>query len=114
MKPAEEYRERLARWRKLHDEAAWRYRQLGNGRLATGLLAVALAGLAFGVTWISPWWLVAPLVVFVLLAVLHDRVDHTRAEAARGVAYYDLATARVEHRWIGLGNQGDRFRDPKH
>ncbi len=114
MKPAEEYRERLHRWRDAHDRAARRYRLLGNLRLVTGIVAVALAGLAFGLTWISPWWLVAPLLVFVALAMVHDRVDAARAEAARGVAHYELATARIEHRWIGLGNPGERFRDPKH
>ncbi len=29
-------------------------------------------------------------------------------------AYYERALARLENRWIGTGNQGERFRDPGH
>ncbi len=114
MTPSEDYRLRLARWREAHSRAARRYRQLGNARLATGLGAVVLAALAFGAGLISGWWLLAPLAVFIGLAIVHDRVDNARAAAARGVAYYERAEARLENRWIGAGSQGERFRDPKH
>jgi hypothetical protein len=90
------------------------FRQLGNARLATGLAAVLVAAAALGAGWISPWWLMAPLVLFVFLAWKQDRIEGTRTAAIRGVAYYERAVARVENRWIGTGNQGERFRDPQH
>jgi hypothetical protein len=69
---------------------------------------------SIGAGWISPWWLLLPLVVFIALAVVHDRVDKLRASGLRAMAYYDRALARVENRWIGTGRQGDAFRDPNH
>ncbi len=114
MTPAEEYRTRLDGWREAHGRSERRYRQLGNARLATGIGAAALAALSLGAGWISAWWLLAPLAVFIALAIVHDRVDRRRAIAGRGVAYYERATARLENRWIGAGSRGERFRDAKH
>ena len=112
--PLDEYRARLERWRAEHAASAGRSRQLGNARLATGLAAVAIAALAIGAGVLSPWWLLAPLAVFVVLAVLHDRADKRRDAALRGTAYYERALARMENRWVGKGHQGEAFRDPKH
>ena len=58
--------------------------------------------------------MLAPLAAFVVLAILHDRVDKRRDAALRGSAYYDGALARMENRWVGRGHQGEAFRDPKH
>src|ERR1041385_856705 len=112
--PATFYRARFDFFHAAHSRCEARYRQLGNARLATGLAAVVLAALALGGGWISPWWLMAPLVVFVALAIVHDRVDRARAHVRRGETYYQRALARLEGRWIGTGAQGERFRDPKH
>ena len=112
--PLQEYRTRLERWQTEHAASEIRSRQLGNARLVTGLSAVAIAGLAIGAGVLSPWWLLVPLVVFVALAILHDRADKRRDAALRGTAYYERALARMENRWIGKGHQGEAFRDPKH
>jgi hypothetical protein len=112
--PLEEYRARAEGWRIQLTKSANRSRQLGNARLATGLAAVAIAALAIGAGVLSPWWLLLPLIVFVVLAILHDRADKQRDAALRGTAYYDRALARMENRWIGKGHQGEAFRDPKH
>jgi hypothetical protein len=112
--PLEEYRARAERWRTELAGSAVRSRQLGNARLVTGLAAVAIAGLAIGAGALSPWWLLVPLVVFVVLAILHDRADKRHDAALRGTAYYERALARMENRWVGKGHQGEAFRDPKH
>ncbi|MDP8990086.1 MAG: DNA mismatch repair protein MutS [Acidobacteriota bacterium] len=112
--PLDEYRARAERWRTQHTKSEQRSRQLGNARLATGLAAVAIAALAIGAGILSPWWLLLPLIVFVVLAVLHDSADKQRDAALRGTAYYDRALARIENRWVGKGHQGEAFRDPKH
>jgi hypothetical protein len=109
-----EYRARAATWQIEHAASERRSRQLGNARLATGLAAVVIAGLSIGAGWFSPWWLLVPLVIFILLAVLHDRVDKRRDAALRGADYYTRALTRVEHKWIGKGHAGDAFRDPQH
>jgi hypothetical protein len=112
--PSEHYRARLEHWRASHATSEKHYRTLVRARLSVGLIAVAIAALALGVTLISPWWLLAPVIVFVVLAVVHSRVDETRTTSARAVAYFERAIARLNNQWIGSGNQGERFRDPKH
>ncbi len=81
--------------------------------LTTGLAAVAIAALAIGAGVLS-WWLLLTPVVFVVLAILHDRADKQRDAALRGTASYERALARIENRWVGKGHQGEAFRDPKH
>jgi MutS-like protein len=95
----------------VHDR---RFHQLGNARLATGLAGVLIAALSIGASLLSPWWLVAPVAVFVILAIIHDRVDRTRLTALRAMAYYERALGRVENSWIGQGRKGEEYRDPKH
>ena len=114
MSPSERYTQRLEFWRAAHARAAAKFRQLGNARLLTAIAAVAIAGFSFGGGWISAWWLIAPVVVFIVLAVVFDRVDRARTAAARGIAYFEHVLARLSNHWIGQGNPGDRFRDPKH
>ncbi|MGA3190151.1 MAG: DNA mismatch repair protein MutS [Bryobacteraceae bacterium] len=104
----------MKRWNEKLARAQRQYSQFGNARLATGIAALAVAGFSIGVAMISPLWLIAPLVVFVILAIVLHRLDRDREAAARGVAYYEKAIGRTEDRWIGKGNQGERFRDSKH
>ena len=112
--PRLEYQSRLAEWREARTQKDRRYRQLGNVRLGTGLAAVAIAAASLGGGWISPWWMLAPLLVFIPLGVVLSRVDDSLRKATRAVSYYEHALARVENRWIGTGAQGEHFRDPKH
>jgi MutS domain V len=112
--PFNEYRQRLDRWRSEHARGDLLYRRLGNARLASGLLGLVVAAVSLGAGRISPWWLLLPIVALIVLVLIHDRVDRALRRAARGIAYYERALARVENRWIGTGNQGERFRDPRH
>jgi hypothetical protein len=90
------------------------YSQFGNARLATGIAAVVVTGFSIGTSTISPWWLAAPVAIFVVLAIVLHQLDKEREAATRGVAYYERAIGRIEDRWIGTGSQGERFRDSKH
>jgi hypothetical protein len=114
VQPGPEYRARLETNQKAHDHWQQRHRLIGNARVLTGLAAVAIAGISIGGGWISVWWLVAPAVVFVALAIVHSRVERSFEAASRGVSYYERALARVENRWAGGGQQGERFRSAKH
>src|SRR5579885_3693485 len=87
---------------------------MGNARLLTALAAVALAACSFGTGWISAWWLLVPGGAFLILVFVHERIDRARAAAARGIACFERALARLTHQWIGRGNTGERFRDPRH
>ena len=114
MKASEHYQARLADFRQQQARAERRFRTLGNLRVLVLLIAIAIAGAAFGPGWISPWWLLAPVAASIALVVAHDRVEQERSHAGRGIAYYERALGRLSNQWIGMGNQGERFRDPEH
>jgi hypothetical protein len=110
---AEEYRQRLedresrvAHHEKLHI-------RLGNIRLALALVA---AGMAWESIWrhaFSYWWLAVPAVVFASVVAYHSRVLRARASTTRGFLL-SRGIARIEDRWVGTGQTGDRFNDSHH
>ena len=87
---------------------------VGNLRLAAGISAVALAFFVFGNTALSPLWLVLPAGTFLVLVVIHARVVERLTCAQRALRFYERCLARIEDRWMGQGEQGERYRDPKH
>jgi len=112
--PLKEYQDRLNRWRVEHARGELLHRRLGNAKVVSGVFLVAIAAVSLGAARISPWWLLLPVVTLIVLVVVHDRVDRELRRAARGIGYYERASGRLDNRWIGAGNQGERFRDPRH
>lgn len=82
-------------------------------RLAVFSIFLALAG---AVWWggVSGWWLTLPVALFVGLALAHERVIQARRVVTRGVTWYELGLARLEERWVGLAEGGERFQDTEH
>jgi hypothetical protein len=58
--------------------------------------------------------LLVPVVIFVPLAVWHDRVLRAIRERKRVIEFYERGIARLQDRWAGTGDTGDRFLDPAH
>jgi len=112
--PAEEYRARLEQRIEQRDRQEGLHRTIGNFRLAVGIGGVVVAFFVFGRPTISPVWLIAPFAIFVVLAVWHSRVIERRDRAARAVRFYERGMARLENRWMGGGETGDRYREPDH
>ncbi|HYG66941.1 MAG TPA: DNA mismatch repair protein MutS, partial [Anaeromyxobacteraceae bacterium] len=83
--------------------------RLATARLVVFVAAAAIAWLAFGARRVHPGWLALPIAAFAGLVVRHDRVLRARARARRAVAFWEAALARVEERWAGAGNAGERF-----
>jgi len=111
--PLAEYSQRLEHRRA--EERRWSRvdARLSYARLAVFSLGVALLVMAIrGQT--SPWLLFAPAVVFGVLFHRHDRILRKRTVARRAIAYYERGIARIEDRWIGTGEPGERFRDEHH
>jgi MutS domain V len=109
-----EYKQRL----KDRESSIARHEQthirLGYVRL---LLALVEAGLAWESFWrhaLSPWWMVVPLITFVFIAAIHSRILQSRRMAQRGASFYQQGLARIEDRWAGAGQTGERFNDPHH
>ena len=111
--PADEYRARLSARRATHARLAHVDERLSYARLAVFAMAILLIVAAWR-EWVAPWWTSLPLVSFVVLIVKHDAVVRARDAAARAIAFYDRGLARIEDRWAGGGEDGERFRDPDH
>jgi MutS domain V len=112
--PAQEYSQRT----RAREERVAQYKathiRLGNARLALAVLAIVLVWLSLLRHTISFWWLAVPLAAFVAVAACHTKVLRQLASAERAVIFYRNGMARVEDRWSGLGETGERFHDPHH
>src|SRR5581483_4774409 len=114
MPPGEEYQSRLERWRARHGVLQRQFIQIGNWRLILGITEAILAWLAFGAHVIAPWLLLIPLAAFVALVIWHLKVMRRRTFAERAIHYYERGLARLEDKWQGTGNSGERFHNPAH
>ncbi len=111
--PGAEYSQRLEhrraeerRWNQVDARVA--YARLALFGAAAVLLVLAIRGQA------SPWLIAAPVVLFAVLLQVHDGVFRRRTAAQRAIAHYERGLARIEDRWIGTGETGERFRDDHH
>jgi hypothetical protein len=59
-------------------------------------------------------WLLLPCAVFVALAVLHENLLGAIRLRDRALRFYQRGVARLEGRWAGEGERGDRFLDAAH
>jgi hypothetical protein len=112
--PLAEYQARLEERRRASERLDRQYRRIGNARLAAALAAVVVAFLVFGEVWISVWWLLVPLAIFVALVIVHARVVERLERSKRAIQYYERGLARLQGQWINSGDSGERFRDPGH
>lgn len=77
-------------------------------------LAVLLLWLSLIRHTISFWWLSVPLAAFITIAVWHTKILRQLKCAERSVTFYRNGIARLEDRWAGLGETGERFNHPHH
>jgi hypothetical protein len=112
--PIAEYQRRLAERQAIAERAQKLFRWIGNARLATGIGGLIMAFFVFGEVVIPFQWLSIPLVVFSILVVVHARVVERLERAKRAVVFYERGLERLENRWMGRGETGDRFRNSSH
>jgi hypothetical protein len=89
-------------------------RRISNARLIVFATGVAVALVAFDTHRLSPWWIAVPAALFIGLVVHHDTVIRNRQRADRAVSFYERGMARLDDRWMGGGEAGERFLDPAH
>ena len=105
---------RLAARRSTEAKLALTDRRLSHARLIT---AAAIAFLTWAAYWqgsVSGWWLLVPLLAFVVLMRVHDGVVRTHERASRAVHWFERGLARLENRWAGSGETGAHFLDDDH
>jgi hypothetical protein len=102
---ADRQRSRLALERDERRISGWRLIVFG---------AVVLIGVLAWRDRQSAWWLAVPVASFAWLGRRHDSVIRAREQAERAEVFYARGLARIEDRWAGGGEPGDRFRDDEH
>jgi hypothetical protein len=110
---AEVYESRL---RQLRDSQT--REQRGSKYLGLAKLLVAGFFVIAGLSLLHYPMALGPLVLlglaFVLLAVLHERVLRALRDRARAMEFYQRGVDRLNDRWPGSGETGERFLDPLH
>jgi hypothetical protein len=87
--------------------------RLGYSKLAIAALTLIAAFFLFRVpSYIE--FLAAPVGLFVVLAVLQEKLIRRLRLRARAIEFYERGLARLEDRWAGSGETGERFLDPAH
>lgn len=112
--PHQEYSHRFKARETLASQLQRKHLWLGNARIAL-FIAIFIQCWITGKTG-SPlvYWLAAPIVLFVVLVVVHRRVERALNMTKRAVSVYGRGIARMEDRWAGSGETGDEFKDPLH
>ena len=91
-----------------------RHGQMANLRLALGLAFAVMAWLGFSRHLFAARWLAVPVVLFGIIAGVHDRLLTGRVRARRAVRFYDRGIARLEDRWSGTGVTGQAYLPADH
>ncbi len=91
------------------------FRLIGTSRFVCVIVAaVAVGAMVFAHGPDALWWLaLVALVAFVVLVVLHGRVETRRIRARAAVAYFDHGLARLGGDW-SASRTGEAFAEPDH
>jgi hypothetical protein len=112
--PEFEYSKRLTQREAEARRLQWRHTWLGNLRVVVFAVIVffwwkeATRGESY------LFWLIASLVIFIGLVLVHRRIVRALQTAKRAVALYLRGQARIQDRWFGQGDTGESFRIPGH
>ena len=113
LSPADEYRARAEARRAALEGLNRQDLRFSQLRLVAFGSAVALGVIAARGT-LAYWWIALPLAAFIVLIKRHDVAIRTRDRTARAIQFYERGLARLEDRWIGTGETGERFKDETH
>lgn len=112
--PHGEYNNRIQKFERMLLRSESLHHQIGNAKLATVVGGLVLAWLSLSKHLFSAYWLLLAVGIYALLAIQHEKVLRRSANAKTAVAFYRHGIARMEDRWAGTGERGERFRDSKH
>ncbi len=112
--PRAEYARRLKAQSQVVAELERRHVAFGNVQLAVVAAGVAAGWMVVARHWFAPWWLLVPVAAFTVLALQHGRVIRALKRAGRLAGFYEKGIARLDDRWAGQGDGGERFDDPAH
>ncbi len=111
--PAELYAAEHTKLLALQAAAHRRERILGYSKLVIAILTL-IAAAFFHTNAIVLTLLLVPAVAFVILAVVQEKLLGAIRYRTRAIAFYERGLARLNDRWAGTGESGERFLDPEH
>jgi hypothetical protein len=115
--PIDEYIQRRAGRASEHARLGRLEARISYGRLGAVAATAICAWLVIvhdGGGSLPAWVLIIPIAAFIALARWHDRVLRSADCMNRAIAFYDYGIARLEDRWQGTGEPGDRFLNENH
>ncbi len=107
------YAEELQRLAALQAVERRRERILGYSKLAIAILTLTAAAFLYRHA-ILLVTLLAPVALFVVLAVMQEKLLASIRYRTRAIAFYNRGLARLTDQWAGSGETGERFLDPAH
>jgi hypothetical protein len=110
---AEVYAYRLQALNRAQAAEGRRERALGYGKLAVAAVTL-IAALLFLHFLRALEFLAVPVVFFLVLAVMQEKLIRRLRMRARAIQFYERGLARLDDRWAGSGESGERFLDPLH
>jgi hypothetical protein len=111
--PAEVYARRLLQLKLLQATDQSRERRLGYAKLV--IAATTLVAACLFLHYLTGLEALPLLIgIFLVLAVLQEKKIHRIRFRARAIDFFERGLARMEDRWSGTGESGERFLDPLH
>jgi MutS domain V len=111
--PAEVYARRLLQLKLLQATDQSRERRLGYAKLV--IAATTLVAACLFLHYLKGLEALPLLIgIFLVLAVLQEKKIHRIRFRARAIDFFERGLARMEDRWSGTGESGERFLDPLH
>ena len=90
------------------------HQKIGNAKLLVVVAAFLSAYLSFSRNLFPSSWLLVLVTAYLALAVWHELILRAKTRASTAADYYREGIARIEDRWAGTGQTGDRFRTEDH
>ena len=78
------------------------------------MAAVAIMVLLALDGYLKPWWVALPIVAFIAIMVVHQRLLGEIKRLERAVKFYQRGLARLDDKWAGTGEIGEQFADKSH
>jgi hypothetical protein len=112
--PKAEYEKRLEKYLSVIVEKDRFHLRVGYAKLAVIASGLLLLWSVLANHQPPAFWLIVPIVAYLLLTILHGRVLRAKARTNTAADFYRKGIARIEDRWAGGGQTGERFRDTNH
>ena len=90
------------------------HQNIGNAKLLVVVAGLLFAYLSFSKKLFPAFWLLILIAIYLILALWHEFILRAKTQAATAADYYRKGIARIEDRWAGTGQTGDRFRTEDH